>query len=190
MSLMRFRQENHGVMCHIEQMFYAFHVNPEHRNFLRFLLFKNNDPRQEIIDYRMTVHIFGNGPSPAVTTFVMRKTAEEGEKVYGEKTKEFICNNFYVDDGLTSEPTEEEVIDLIRNAPACLETANLHLHKVAFKLSLSDGSLSSGRSGKGCEKSRLASRCFADTMRPGGAMEFRRRSSDIQCFSSCETTNT
>ena len=57
--LMRFRQENHGVMCDIEQMFYAFHVNPEHRNFLRFLWFKNNDPRQERIDYRMTVHIFG-----------------------------------------------------------------------------------------------------------------------------------
>ena len=96
--LMRFRQENHGVMCDIEQMFYAFHVNPEHRNFLRFLWFKNNDPRQEIIDYRMTVHIFGNGPSPAVTTFGMTKTAEDGEEVYGEKTKEFICNNFYVDD--------------------------------------------------------------------------------------------
>ena len=80
--LMRFRQENHGVMCDIEQMFYAFHVNPEHRNFLRFLWFENNDPRQEIIDYSMTVHIFGNCPSPAVTTFGMRRTAEDGEEVY------------------------------------------------------------------------------------------------------------
>ena len=84
----------------------------------------------------MTVHIFGNGPSPAVTTFGMRKTVEDGEEVYGEKTKEFICNNFYVDDGLTFWPMEEEVIDLIRNAQACFETANLHLHKVASNSAL------------------------------------------------------
>ena len=32
---------------------------------------------------------------------------------------------------MTSKPTEEEVIDLIRNVQACLETANLHFHKVA-----------------------------------------------------------
>ena len=85
--LMRFRQENHGVMCDIEQMFYSFHVNSEHRNYLRFLWFKNNDPRQEIIDYRMTVHLFGNGPSPAIATFGMRKTAEDGEEGYGSKVK-------------------------------------------------------------------------------------------------------
>ena len=35
--LIRFRQECYGVMCDIERMFYAFHVNPEHRNLLRFL---------------------------------------------------------------------------------------------------------------------------------------------------------
>jgi hypothetical protein len=134
--LMRFRQENHGVMCDIERMFYAFHVNPEHRDLLRFVWFKNNDPKQEIIDYRMTVHLFGNGPSPAVATYGMRKTAEDGEEAHGTKTKEFICNNFYVDDGLTFLPTEEEVIDLVQNAQACLETANLHLHKVASNSAL------------------------------------------------------
>ena len=134
--LMRFRQESYGVMCDIERMFYAFHVNPEHRNLLRFLWFKDNDPRQEIIDYRMTVHLFGNGPSPAVATFGMRKTAEDGEEVYGEKTREFICNNFYVDDGLTSLPTEEEIIKLVQDAQACLRTGNLHLHKVASNSAL------------------------------------------------------
>jgi hypothetical protein len=68
-------------------MFYSFHVNSEHRNYLRFLWFKNNDPRQEIVDYRMTVHLFGNGPSPAIATFGMRKTAEDGEEGYGSNVK-------------------------------------------------------------------------------------------------------
>ena len=84
----------------------------------------------------MTVHLFGNGPSPAVATYGMRKTAEDGEEAHGTKTKEFICNNFYADDGLTSLPTEEEVIDLVQNAQACLETSNLHLHKVASNSAL------------------------------------------------------
>ena len=42
--LIRFRQEAVGVICDIEQMFHCFYVNPEHRDVLRFLWFKNNDP--------------------------------------------------------------------------------------------------------------------------------------------------
>ena len=36
--LLRFRRENAAVMCDMEQM---FHVNQEHRDFLRFLWFRN-----------------------------------------------------------------------------------------------------------------------------------------------------
>ncbi len=32
--LVRFRRERVGVMCDIEQMFYSFYVNPEHRDYL------------------------------------------------------------------------------------------------------------------------------------------------------------
>ena len=63
--LIRFRQENVAAMCDIEQMFHSFHVAPEHQNFLRFLWYKDNDPSKEIIENKMTVHLFGNGPSPA-----------------------------------------------------------------------------------------------------------------------------
>ena len=73
--LMRFRKENFAIMCDIEQMFFSFHVNPEHRDFLRFLWFRNNDPKQPIIEYRMNVHLFGNGPSPAIATYGLRKTS-------------------------------------------------------------------------------------------------------------------
>ena len=50
--------------------------------------------------------------------------------------KEFICKDFYVDDGLTSLSTEEEVVDLVQKAQACLKTANLHLHKLASNSAL------------------------------------------------------
>ena len=128
--LVRFRQESVGVMCDVEQMFYSFHVNPEHRNFLRFLWFEDNDLSKDIVECQMTVHLFGNGPSPAVATFGMRKTADHGEEKFGTETKEFVHRDFFVDDGLTSRATEPEVTDLVKNAQAMLATANLRLHKV------------------------------------------------------------
>ena len=128
--LIRFRQENVAAMCDIEQMFHSFHVAPEHQNFLRFLWYKDNDPSKEIIENKMTVHLFGNGPSPAIATFGLRKTADDGEEKYGKATRDFVHRNFYVDDGLTSCPTESETICLVRNAQAMLATANLRLHKV------------------------------------------------------------
>ena len=128
--LIRFHQENVATMCDIEQMFHSFHVAPEHQNFLRFLWYKDNDTSKEIIENKMTVHLFGNGPSPAIATFGLRKTADHGEEKYGKATRDFIHRNFYVDDGLTSCPTESETISRVRNAQAMLATANLRLHKV------------------------------------------------------------
>jgi len=54
-------------------------VKKEHRDFLRLLWYKNNDPTAEIIEFRMKVHIFGNSSSPAVASHGLRKTVEVEE---------------------------------------------------------------------------------------------------------------
>lgn len=41
--LSRFRKEETAVTCDIEQMFHSFHVNPEHRDFPRFLWYQISD---------------------------------------------------------------------------------------------------------------------------------------------------
>ena len=128
--LMRFRKENIAVMCDIVQMFHSFYVDPPHRDFLRFLWFEGNDPSKPIIEYRMNVHLFGNGPSPAVATYGLRRTAIDSEEEYGEEAKKFICRNFYVDDGLASLASTQGATDLVKSAQATLATANLQLHKV------------------------------------------------------------
>ncbi|KAK3731876.1 hypothetical protein QZH41_000340 [Actinostola sp. cb2023] len=128
--LIRFRKERVAVMSDVEQMFHSFHVDPNHRDFLRFLWFEDNDYRKQVIEYRMNVHLFGNGPSPAVATYGLRKTVDHGEERCSEETKNFVRRNFYVDDGLISLPTAEEAIDLITDAQAVLATCNLRLHKV------------------------------------------------------------
>ena len=105
--LMRFRKHSTGFMADIEQMFYSFVVREDHRDFLRFLWYENNDPNGAIVEYRMTVHIFGNTSSPAIATFGLRKTAEVGETEFGSDAKEFVDNDFYVDDGLKSVPNSQ-----------------------------------------------------------------------------------
>ena len=128
--LFPFKMETTAVMCDIEQMFHSSHVDPEHRDFLRFLWYEDNTPGKRIVEYRMNVHLFGNGPSPAVATFGLRKTAMDGEEEFGENAAEFVRCNCYVDDGLTSRPTAKEAIDLVIATQAMLATANLKLHKV------------------------------------------------------------
>ena len=116
-------------MCDVEQMFHSFHVTPEHRDFLRFLWFKNNDLSKLITEFRMTVHLFGNGPSPAVATYGLKRMVDDGEE-HDPEVKKFVQRNFYVDDGLVSKPTAEEVVTIIRNTQATLASTNLRLHKV------------------------------------------------------------
>ena len=129
--LLRFRQNPVAIVADIEQMFHSFKVKGEHRDLLRFLWFKDNDPNGKLTEYRMKVHIFGNTSSPAVANHGLRKTAEVGEAEFGSDAKAFVHNNFYVDDGLHSAPNPGGAIDLRRLTQAMLATANLRLHKIA-----------------------------------------------------------
>lgn len=129
--LIRFRKENIAVTADIQQMFYAFVVREDHRDYLRFLWYKDNNLNSDITEYRMKVHIFGNSPSPSVAIYGLRRAAQEHQDKYGTDSKEFVMRNFYVDDGLTSVPTEEEAIDLLKRTQKLLAASNLKLHKIA-----------------------------------------------------------
>lgn len=119
--LLRFRMDAVAVMTDIEQMFHSFVVKEEHRNYLRFFWYKDNNPLNQLIEYRMTVHLFGNSPSPAVACYFLKKTAHESELKYGSDVKTFICDHFYVDDGLISLPSSDEVIDLVSRTKKALK---------------------------------------------------------------------
>ena len=99
--LLRFRREKIAVTMDVEQMFYSFKVPEDHRLYPQFLWHLNND-----LEYQMTVHVFGNSPSPAVATYGIRK-AVEGSR---EEVKNLVNNNFYVDDGLLSCSSEDKLV--------------------------------------------------------------------------------
>ncbi|XP_048747853.2 uncharacterized protein LOC125660050 [Ostrea edulis] len=130
--LMRFRTEQIGIMADIQKMFYSFTVREDHRNFLRFLWYKDNDFNKDIIEYRMRVHVFGNKPSPAIANYALQKTAEIASETYGKDVKKFVQRNFYVDDALTSVSSAEEAIDLLtRTKDALMTLGKIRLHKFA-----------------------------------------------------------
>lgn len=69
-----------ACMCDIEQMFFQFKVNPEHRDYLRFLWWELGDCTKEPIQYRMKEHLLGATSSPG-----SEQIAEE----YGEGAANF-----------------------------------------------------------------------------------------------------
>ena len=129
--LIRFRKELIAIMADVQQMFHCFVVREDHRDYLRFLWHRDNDPSKYIIEYRMKVHVFGNSPSPAMATYGLRRAARDCEQEYGAAAGHFIEPNFYGDDGLSSMPTEAGAIHLLRSAQALLSESNLRLHKIA-----------------------------------------------------------
>ncbi|KAF1387159.1 hypothetical protein PFLUV_G00102450 [Perca fluviatilis] len=129
--LLRFRKEKVAVLADIQQMFHCFVVREDHRNYLRFLWYRDNDVTKDIIDFRMKVHVFGNSPSPAIAIYGLRRAIREGSQEHGEDTVNFVKRHFYVDDGLCSMPTDAEAIDLLRRTQTSLAESNLRLHKFA-----------------------------------------------------------
>lgn len=129
--LMRFRKDPVALTADVQQMFYCFIVQEEHRDYLRYLWYEDNDINKKVVEFRMKVHVFGNSPSPAVAIYCMRRAAEKGEEEHGSDARQFVERQFYVDDGLTSVPTPEEAVDLLTRTREMLAESNLRLHKVA-----------------------------------------------------------
>lgn len=130
--LLRFRREMVAVTADVQHMFHCFIVEEKHRNFLRFFWHKDNDLEEDLIEYRMRVHVFGNSPSPSVATLGLRRTVQAAEHKYGSHVSEFVNKDFYVDDGLTSYPTTEDAIKVVKDTQSALkEFGNLRLHKFA-----------------------------------------------------------
>ncbi|XP_061182344.1 uncharacterized protein LOC133190668 [Saccostrea echinata] len=124
--LLRFRKDLCAIAGDIQQMFYRFFVNERDRDYLRFYWCENNDPHCQMVEYRMTVHVFGNRPSPAVATYGLRRAVRDAD----HDVVNFVHQDFYVDDALMSRPTPEEVIDFMRRTQKVLaEEGKIRLHK-------------------------------------------------------------
>ena len=125
--LTRFRKESIGVTVDIEQMFHNFRVQTDHRECLRLLWHQDNALDKPLVDYRMTVHTFGNGSSPAIASYGLHRSVDNAD----DDVRHFVRENFYVDDGLISCSTPSEAVDLVmRSQKALRDNGGIRLHKV------------------------------------------------------------
>ncbi|KAK3088641.1 hypothetical protein FSP39_021780 [Pinctada imbricata] len=126
--LLRFRRERIAMTADVEQMFHNFRVREDHRDYLRFLWHPMNDLNLPLEEFRMTVHVFGNRPSPAIATYGLRRSVDDAD----DDVKDFVNNDFYVDDALRSCPDVETAVDLMRRTQTALQDGvSLRLHKIA-----------------------------------------------------------
>lgn len=102
-------------------------MRPDHRDYLRFFWWANNDPAQPIVEYRMRVHLFGNRSSPGVAIHCLQFAAE---KFGNDEVSDFIKNHFYVDDGLKSFDSAADAIRVLEVSRAALANCNIRLHKL------------------------------------------------------------
>ena len=127
--LCRFRKEQVTLVCDIEAMFHQFKVPPRHRDYLRFLWWEDGDLSTEPREYRMTVHLFGAASSPSCANFGLRQIAKDYKNKHGLEAARFIQDDFYVDDGLKSVPTELAAIKLSEDSKDLCAEGGLRLHK-------------------------------------------------------------
>ena len=125
----RFRKEEVAVMMDIKAMFHQFLVRERDRNLLRFLWWEEGDTRKPFVEFRMKVHLFGATSSPGCANFGLKRAADDGETEFGRKIADYVREDFYVDDGITSLPTVEEAISLVKGSMALCAKAGLDLHK-------------------------------------------------------------
>ena len=128
--LLRFRTSHIAFTCDVKRMYYNFFVPPEYRDYLRFLWWPGGDLNAEPLEYRMKVHIFGAVSSGAVATYGMRRIVQDFGQDFPMSVKDFVSQNFYVDDGVVSKPSILEAKDLFINTKALLAKGGLQLHKI------------------------------------------------------------
>ncbi|XP_063968310.1 uncharacterized protein LOC129267694 [Lytechinus pictus] len=127
--LCRFRKDEIAFSCDIKEMFHQFRVREDHRDYLRYLWWKNGNIHQDPMELRMTVHLFGASSSPGCSNFCLKQIATDHADKFGDDVKDFIHRDFYVDDGLKSVPSAKDAVDLASRTRQLCEKGGLHLHK-------------------------------------------------------------
>lgn len=111
--LTRFRQEPVAVMADVQSMFHQVKVAQDDGDFLCFLWWPEGDLKQEFVEYRMTVYLFGAVSSPSCACYALRKTAEDNQNNFPAEVIDTVNRNFYMDDCLKSLPSEEEAVEMV-----------------------------------------------------------------------------
>lgn len=101
--LLKFRDDRCAFVSDIEKMYYQVKTPKRHWDFMRFFWL---NPRGDIREYRLKVHVFGSRSSASVANFALKQVALDHAP--SKLIHDSIFHNFYVDDLLKSCATSDE----------------------------------------------------------------------------------
>ncbi|KFD48527.1 hypothetical protein M513_10604 [Trichuris suis] len=125
--LVRFREYPVAVSADIAKIFHQVRVPERDQSMLQFLWRQpgSNEPLRQL---QMTVHIFGAICSPAVCTYVLRKSAEDHKEQFPHVWRK-VTSNFYVDNYLDSFASANEATSSCQQLTQLLSRGRFHLTK-------------------------------------------------------------
>jgi hypothetical protein len=122
--LNRFRQYPFTVVADIEAMYYQVLVPPDERDVLRFLWFDGSD----VVQYRMTRHVFGGIWCASASAYAMRRVLVDNPGV-DPIVEDTIQRSFYVDDCLRSAQSPDQVKTIVEGVAGVLKKGGFKLTK-------------------------------------------------------------
>ena len=90
---------------------------------------KDNNPDNNLVQWRSRVHIFGNRPSPAVANYGLNHAARADPNA-DPCAAQFVRKNFYVDDGCGTAATVAQAVQTLEESRRVLSRFNIRLHKI------------------------------------------------------------
>ena len=124
--LLRFREHSWAFIGDIQAMYYQVVIPVEDRDALRFLWF---DEAGEIVQYRMTRHVFGGIWCASSSTFALRQVLKDISNV-DPLVVNLVNRSFYVDDCLQSHHNKETLMKLLRDSVEILASRGFCLTKL------------------------------------------------------------
>ena len=131
---MRRRQLGCSYLLHIsideDQCYRVWLEYDWHRDYLRFLWWPEGDLSAELAEYQMNVHIFGAISSPSCANLALKSIADDFSNEISQETADTLRSNFYVDDCLRSEDTEEIAMERLNEVMSACSMGGFTLSKL------------------------------------------------------------
>ena len=133
--LLRFRGFNYAIIADIEKAFLQIHLAPEHRDYVRFLWFKDfnnidfdNFENNELVEYRLCRVLFGVTSSP----FLLSATIIHHSEIYLEADPDFVdklLSSLHVDDLTSGENDIPKAFTFYKSCKETLQEGGFNLRK-------------------------------------------------------------
>ena len=118
--LLRWRRYEYAFTGDISEMFLRVRLAPKDRKYFRFMIGDRH--------VQWTRVPFGGNACPNIS----QKVLEQLEADHGDEyphAVDTLVNSFYMDDGIDSKPTEEEIMDTVQDLIGILQKADMHIGK-------------------------------------------------------------